>query len=168
MVKLIQGGVKSRTLPGTTRAIPPPPPTPGGGEDPTVASSGHIISCCRAVRCLLDQEASGVPAGGGDQPEQRSGDELIQESEGAQSSQVCSAHSVLLPALGALNARVRATKLWPEVLQGLSDFGNVHREGRHLGLSDRGLACSLVSQALGGIGVGMSPLECLGCSRGSL
>lgn len=44
------------------------------------------------------------------------------------------------------------------------------RQGREntVALSDHGAACSPVSQAMGGIGVCMSPLECLGCSRGLL
>lgn len=69
----------------------------------------------------------------------------------------------------AADAEVRAPKEWPKLLEGLNDFANASREGKKLVmLSDHGAACSPVSQALGGIGVWRSPLECLGCSRGSL
>lgn len=121
---------------------------------------------------LLSQEDSGLPAGGkpvsggGDQPEHRCRGGLTQESTGHKRSLAWSASSF---SLLASNAKVSAPEEWTRLLEGLSNLKNADREGKNIVMrSDHGAACSPVSQALGRIGVWMSPLECLGCSRGSL
>lgn len=71
-------------------------------------------------QCLLYQEASGLAAGGeaGDQAEQRYGRQLTQESREAQRGQACAAASLLLPATGALKARLRPRKGAPKSSKG--------------------------------------------------
>lgn len=149
---------------------------PGGGGGPHLSQQlTHNQRHC-IVQRPLHREASGLPAGG----------EAVRELE---TNRVCARWAdpgegrsreesgllcglTLIPGHGGLECQGQGPKSVAQTPRGVKQLSKCQR-GREdtVALSDHGAACSpvsQVSQAMGGIGVCMSPLECLGCSRGLL